>query len=191
MAAPEDRLTAAIRAVLAELLPNYSYLGFHRYSVTSCDYDAQTFDGTPSLSASGLPAVEKLPIRSSVKLELQSGSSVLVGFAGGNPADPFLAFVDQSQTLIRAKLRASGQIEIGEAASLPAARQGDMVLSGGLGTQVMLSTIPAGDPQPQPVTTMTPLYISFGSASSIPPTFPLPGQLTGSVSSGSALVKEA
>lgn len=191
MAQPDDRLTAAIRAVLVELLPNYQYLGFHRYSVTACDYDAQTFDGTPSVSASGLPVVEALPIRSPVKLELQPGTSVIVGFAGGNPADPFLAFVDQSTTLLRAKLRASGQIEIGEAAAQAAARQGDMVLSAGVGTQCMLALAASGDQNPQPVQTMTPLFISFGSASGLPPTFPIAGQLTGIISTGSALVKEA
>lgn len=187
----DDRLREAFKAVIEEMLPNYLFLGWHRYSVTSCDYDAQTADLQPSVSASGLPALAALPIRSPIKLNLVPGSSVIVGFAGGNPNDPFIAVFDQSQTLVDAKLRASGQIEIGEAATQPAARQGDMTLSGGLGTQVMLSVAPTGDQNPQPVTTMTPLYISFGNASSVPPTFPIVGQLTGIVSSGSARVKEA
>jgi hypothetical protein len=191
MAEPSDRLTSAIRALLGELLPNYLYLGFHRYSVTSSNYDEQTADLQPSVSASGLPVLSKIPIRSNVKVELVAGSSVIVGFAGGNPSDPFIAFLDQSTALVRAKLRASGQIDIGEAATLPAARQGDMVLSAGTGTQIMVSVSPSGDQNPAPVMTMTPLYVSFGSVSSVPPTFPLVGMLTGIVSSGSALVNEA
>jgi hypothetical protein len=191
MAEPTDRLTAALRALLGELLPNYLYLGFHRYNVTSSNYDEQTADLQPSVSASGLPALSKIPIRSSVKVELVAGSSVIVGFAGGSPNDPFIAFLDQSTTLLRAKLRASGQIDIGEAATLPAARQGDMTLSGGTGAQTMFSVSPSGDQSPQPMTTMVPYFTSYGSAASVPPTFPAVGMLTGIVSSGSALVNEA
>lgn len=191
MPPPDDRLRDALKSVLEEMLPNYRLLTFNRYNVTTCDYEAQTFSGTPSVSTSGLPNVSEVPIRLPMKVNITPGTSVLVGFAGGDPTDPFLAFPDQLTTYTTAKLRATGQIEIGEAAAQPAARQGDMTLAGGVGTQCMLALAASGDQSPQPVQTMTPLFISFGSASGLPPTFPIQGQLTGIISTGSALVKEA
>lgn len=191
MAAPDDRLRDSLKSVLEELLPNYRLLAFNRYTVTSCDYEAQTFDGTPSITTAGLPNVSDVPIRLPIKVNITPGTSVLVGFAGGVATDPFLAFPDQLTTYTTAKLRATGQIEIGEAATQGAVRQGDMVLSGGVGTQCMLSVSPTGDQSPQPVTTMTPLFLSFGSVAGLPPTFPIQGQLTGITSTASALVTVA
>lgn len=191
MTAPDDRLRDSLKSVLEELLPNYRLLTFNRYTVSTCDYEVQTFDGTPSITAAGLPNVSSVPIRLPMKVNITPGTSVLVGFAGGDPTDPFLAFPDQLTTYTTAKLRATGAIEIGESAAQGAVRQGDMVLSGGVGTQCMLALAASGDQQPQPVQTMTPLFISFGSVSGLPPAFPIQGQLTGITSTASALVTVA
>src|SRR3569833_389819 len=150
-----DRFRAAFRALLAEMMPDivtrYAMLGFHRYSVVSCDYDAQTFDAQPSVSKTGLPAISKIPIRSPLKIDLKGGASVLIGFEGGDPTAPFLAFADQLTLMSKAKLRADGSIEIGENASQPAARQGDMVLIPSLGCNIMFAALPTGDPIPTPM----------------------------------------
>lgn len=190
-----DRFRAAFRALLAEMMPDivsrYAMLGFHRYAVMSCDYDAQTFDAEPSVSKNGLPKISKVPIRSPLKIDLKGGTSVLIGFEGGQATAPFLAFADQLTLMARAKLRADGAIEIGENASQPAARQGDMVLIPSLGCNIMFAASPGGDPVPSPMLTMTPYFVSLSTATSIPPipVFPPVGNWPGIVSSGSPNVK--
>lgn len=190
-----DRFRAAFRALLKEEIPNLKYMAVHRYSVTSCDYDAQTFDGQPSASKYGLPAVSKVPIRGPLKLDLQPGSSVLVGFESGDPAYPFMSDCDQLQLAARATLRSTGEVLIGEGASLPSARQGDMVLTPSLGLVCSFAVNPAGDtgaPPPGQMMTMTPYFISITTVTSIPPTptWPPTGNAPGIVSSGSVFVKE-
>jgi hypothetical protein len=186
-----DRFRAAFLALLNEFFPERKFLGFHRYSVTACDFDKQTFDGQPLVSKNGLPAVSAVPIRSPWKIELKPGSSVLVGFEAANPAYPFLAFADQLTLMAKATLRADSNIEIGEGASQPAARQGDMVLVPSLGLVGMFAVSPSGDPVPSPMNTMTPYQISITTVTSVPPlpAFPAIGNLPGIVSSGSPYVK--
>lgn len=169
-------------------------MALHRYSVTACDYDAQTFDGQPSLSKYGMPAVSKVPIRSNLKVELQPGTSVLLGFESADPAYPFLANLDQLTALGKVKLRASSNVDIGESAQLPAARQGDMALIPMQAVQMMFAVSPAGDtgaPPPTPMMTNVPYFVSVNLGPGIPPVFPSLGSLTGVVSSGSGLVKVA
>lgn len=186
-----DRFRAAFAALLAELFPERKFLGLHRYSVTACDFDAQTFDGQPSVSKYGLPAVAKVPIRSNIKVELKPGCSVILGFESGNPGSPFLAFVDQLLLMGKATLRADGHIEIGEGATQPVGRQGDMVLIPSLGLNIMFATQPTGDQVPTPLMTMVPYFVSLCTATSVPPipVFPPIGNWPGIVSSGSPNVK--
>lgn len=186
-----DRFRAAFKALLDEVYPERRFTGFHRYSVTACDFDKQTFDGQPLVSKNGLPAVAKVPIRSPWKIELKGGTVVLIGFESANPAYPFLAFVDQLTLMAKVTLRADSNIEIGEGASQPAARQGDMVLTPSLGLVGMFAVSPTGDPAALPMTTMTPYQISITTVTSVPPVpaFPATGNLPGIVSSGSPWVK--
>jgi len=191
-----DRFRAAFRALLKEEIPHLKFMTVHRYAVTACDYDAQTFDGEPSVSKYGLPRVSKVPIRGPLKLDLQPGSSVLVGFESGDPAYPFMSDCDQLQLAAKATLRSTGEVLIGEGASLPAARQGDMVLTPSLGVVCMFAVNAAGDtgaPPPGPMNTMTPYFVSFTTVTSVPPipAFPPVGNLPGIVSSGSVFVKES
>lgn len=74
------------------------------------------------------------------------------------------------------------EVTIGGPTGIPAARQGDMVACGGPGTMIMFIGPPG------PVTTMTPIPVSFGSVTSPP----LPSQtpLYGLVTSGNPLIKE-
>ncbi len=196
MAALEDRFRTAFRNLLNEFFPERRFLGLHRYSVVSCDYEAQTFDGQPSVSKYGLPAVSKVPIRSSLKIDLKPGTSVLLGFESADPAAPFLAHADQLTVMGKAKLRADDQIEIGEAAQLQACRQGDMVIIPMQGIQMSFATAPAGDtgppnPPPSQMMTMIPYFVSVNLGPGIPPVFPSLGSLTGVTASGSGLVKVA
>ena len=191
MAEPDDRFRDAFKAYLEESFPNLKFAGFHRYSVTACDFDAQTFDGQPLVSSSGLPAVAKVPMRSPLKVDLPGGTNVLLGFEAMNPALPFLAFVDQLTLMAKATLRVNGEVIIGEGAAQPTARQGDMVLTPSLGLVAMFSVLPTGDPIPSTMMTMTPYQMSVTTVTSIPPVpvFPAVGNMPGIVSSGSPFVK--
>lgn len=181
-------------ALLNELMPERRFMALHRYSVTDCDYDAQTFDGQPSISKNGLPAISKVPIRAPWKVELTPGSSVLVGFESADPAYPYVAQLDQSTILANAKLRATGNIEIGESAAQGAVRLSDMVITPMQTVQMMFATIPAGDtgtPPPSQMMTMVPYYVSVNLLPGAPPVFPSTGSLSGVTSTCSGLVKIA
>lgn len=186
-----DRFRSAFAALLAEFLPNLKFTAIHRYSVTACDFDAQTFDGQPSVSKYGLPAIASVPIRSPLKVDLKPGTTVLVGFESADPAYPYLASLDQLTLMSKAALRADSNIEIGESASQPVARQGDMVLTPSLGLVGMFAASPTGDLVPSPMMTMTPYQMSVTTITSVPPvpTFPATGNMPGIVSSGSPFVK--
>jgi hypothetical protein len=97
------------------LLPNYTYLGFHRYVVDSWHEDDQTFDGKPADASSALPDITKVAARApgiaTIKLDPQE--TVLIGFEGSDPTKPFLAHFGYPT-----------------GAALPVARQGDMVSTG-------------------------------------------------------------
>ncbi len=189
-----DRFRAAFKALLAEELPNIKYLSQHRYAVTDCDYDAQTFGGQPSVSKYGLPAVEKVPIRSPYQVELKPGTSVMLGFESGDPAAPYLANLDQLVLFGKAKIRADGNIEIGETAKQAAGRQGDMVIMPSLGLTIMFAVSPAGDtglPPPTAMMTNVPYFVSLSTVAAPPPAFPPTGSWAAVISTGSALVKVA
>jgi hypothetical protein len=186
-----DRFRDAFKALLSELLPTYKFMSMHRYSVTACDFDAQTFDGQPSVSKYGLPAISKVPIRQPIKVDLKAGTTVLVGFESGDPAYPYLGMLDQLTLMGKVTLRADGNIEIGEGSLQPNARQGDMVLTPSLGLVAMLAVSPTGDPVPTPMMTMTPYQLSVTTVTSVPPlpVFPAVGNMPGIVSSGSPFSK--
>ena len=194
MAELVDRFRAAFKALLAEELPNLKFLGQHRYAVTACDYDAQTFDGQPSVSKYGLPAVAKVPIRSPWKIELKPGTSVMLGFESADPSAPYLANLDQLVLFGKAKLRADGNIEIGETAKQAAGRQGDMVIMPSLGLTISFAVSPAGDtgtPPPSPMMTGVPYFVSLSTATAPPPVFPPTGSWPALISTGSPSVKIA
>ena len=182
-----DRFRAAFVALLNEVFPERKFLGFHRYSVTACDFDAQTFDGQPLVSKNGLPAIAKVPIYGPIKLDLKPGTVVLIGFESASPAAPFLAFPGQLTLLAKATLRADSNIQIGEGSVQPVARQGDMVLTPSQGLVAMFATSPAGDPVSSPMFTMTPYQVSITTITAVPPVpvFPATGNMPGIVSSGS------
>ncbi len=193
MADPLNRLLAAFKALLKEAQPNLDFFGVYRYSATGCDYEAQTVDATPASPRPGLPTLSKIPIRSWLKVEIQSGTSLGIGFLDGDPTQPYVATADQSTVVARVKLRADGLIEIGEQAAMQACRQGDMVLAGGAGTVATFYTPPGtATGIPLPITTEVPYFISFGNLLSSPPSpptpMPLQSPLTGFTASGSVEV---
>ena len=189
-----DRFRAAFKALLDEFLPTQKFLAQHRYAVTACDYDAQTFDGQPSVSKYGLPAVTKVPIRAPVQVELKPGTSVMLGFESGDPSAPYLANLDQLILFGKAKLRADGNIEIGETAKQAAGRQGDMVIMPSLNLMISFAVNPAGDtgaPPPSQMMTNVPYFVSLSTVTAPPPVFPPTGSWPAVISTGSALVKVA
>lgn len=193
MADPVNRILAAFKALLGEAMPNRDYLGVYRYTVSACDYDNQTIDAEPvNASATGMPAVAKVPLRSPLKLEVNAGEEVGIGFLDSDPTQPYVATLNQNTLSARAQLRSSGETKIGETAASPVARQGDLAFTPLLGVQVMFAALPTGDIVPTPMMTMTPYFIAAGSILTVPPaipSFPSVGQFIGFTSSASPLAR--
>src|SRR5258708_909851 len=87
----QDRLKRSIAAFIRELWPTIDYQKPHLYQVLSWDYGAQTGSLAPSASASGMPALNSVPIRSSALVDLPDGFSVVVCFDNGSPTAPFIS----------------------------------------------------------------------------------------------------
>lgn len=113
MSFDSDRLKAAISSVVRELFPNLRFYGAYRYIVSSGT--GGKFSGRPARAAIGLPPAVDWPIRGPTiggqsQLVLTSGQSVVVMFADGDPADPFLAFGDYASEPTESGLRATGAL---------------------------------------------------------------------------------
>lgn len=79
-----DRLKAWFAACVAKAVESLPYAGRYRYSVVSCDFDAQTLDLYPL--DKGQPSLSKVPMRTpGLKLDIAQGTEVLVGYAGMRP----------------------------------------------------------------------------------------------------------
>jgi hypothetical protein len=79
-----DRLKAWFSACVAKAVESLPYAGRYRYSVVSCDFDAQTLDLYPL--DKGQPPLSKVPMRTpGLKLDIAQGTEVLVGYAGMRP----------------------------------------------------------------------------------------------------------
>lgn len=157
----DDRLLDAVRSIVYSLLPNFKYLGFHRYVVHSWNDAAQEGDLQPADSSKGLPNVTKIYARSpGIAQKLEKGDEVLLGFEDSDPTKPFVACFPRP-----------------DGPSLPIARQGDLTAT----SMVLVPELtPAGQPIPNvyniSLTTLPP-----------PPFTPLGGPITfyGVISSGS------
>lgn len=87
--------------------------GLYPYACSSFDSARQTISGTALSSTIKLPDVESLPIRSpKLQFVCSAGEQFLVGFAGGDPTQPFVANLDFAASYTQA---------------LPIARQGELI----------------------------------------------------------------
>ena len=192
MADPVNRLTAALTALIRELFPNWAYASVYRYTATACDFENQTIDARPASASVGLPPLAKIPLRSPVKVEVQQGASLGIGFLDSDPTQPYVAALDQNMVITRATIRAEGVLELGESATMQVARQGDLALVGGNGMVVaFFPPAPASVAPPAPLMTNTVYQIAFGnSLSGMAPTpYPAQSPAVGFVASGSLLTK--
>ncbi len=95
-----DRFKDAIAVIVAELLPNRAFFAPVRYTITKAE--AGKFSATPT--SDRYPEIAEAPIygafAGNAASELVAGSTVLVIFPEGNPADPvLLAILDTPTTL--------------------------------------------------------------------------------------------
>lgn len=177
----EAYLTSAQSSLARFLAPlrraiDYSRKWPARVSKVNGDGTIQVVPDDDRIKGAGLDAVA---IRTGFpgSLTPAPGSRCLIGWEGGDPSRPY-AEGWNAQTV--------GEMSLA-GGTLPAARQGDMVLCGGPTTQVML--LPVFGPvtgTPAPLMSETPYFMFFGT----PPVPPLASPyLSGVVSSGRQQVK--
>jgi hypothetical protein len=106
----DDRLMAAIRALIRAEMAETRYLGRYDYTIVAATFT--TASATPTDASSGMPAVANAPLLSLQGLtnEPTPGTACIVDFLDGNPAKPVVTSL------------ASG--------TLPIARLGDSVVAG-------------------------------------------------------------
>ena len=137
---PADRLRAAIEEVLAQYLPNLLYLANWTYTVVSSSGgpSSVTIDASPNDPR--MPPVTGLPLRADASGSVATpavGSTILVGFIGGDRYSPEIRGLDGT-TPPTAYWLAQG--------TNPIARLGDQVqvfLAAGLPISVLVSGVPS------------------------------------------------
>lgn len=99
-----DRLQAWFAACVREAVKSMPYAGEYRYSVSACDFAAQTLDVKP-LDA-GQPNHLKVPMRTpGMRLDVAPGSEVLIGYAGMDPTRPEVrCYSQQPGAILRVEL---------------------------------------------------------------------------------------
>lgn len=178
------RLAGLMRAIVHRATDG-ALLGKYRYRVV-----AMRDDGRVDLQAvrkdAGLPDVQPIsmwPGVAGAHAELAQGAHVLVEFIEGDPTLPIIthfAGVDGAG-FVPTSLAFCGSVQA-------AARQGDLVQSGGVGaTCVFMAVPPPPIPTPTPLMTGTPYLISFSSDPADLPLLAKP--LYGAISTGSPKVR--
>ncbi len=124
-----DRLKAAFDAGVEAALPTVDYGALY-----ACQVVSQNGDGTLDLqpSSSKLPSQKNIPFRCGipgVTITVQAGAQVLLGWANGDPAQPYAALwvPGASGDLQDLNINAAGNVAIGAGASAGVARVGDKV----------------------------------------------------------------
>lgn len=170
-----DRLKQAFDAGVEAALPGVNFQALY-----TCTVVAQNSDGTLELmpKSGSLPAngYKHIPIRygvPGVKITVQAGAQVLLGWENGDPSVPYAALwvTGAAGDLQDLTIDAAGNITIGQGATLAAARATDPV---SVATS-MASWISA-------------VTSAWGSNSGIPVTIPPPTDF-GQIQSGSGTVK--
>jgi hypothetical protein len=147
-----DRLRASIEAVVRTMMPRVDTLAYYTVALASWDDGAQLADVVPLRSDVGLPpALTRVPIRAGIpgaSVKLESGATMLLGFADGDPGSPFLVNFDPIAAAgfkpreIRINTKEAGdKIRLGDAAG-SVIREGDVVnIDPGNGAGVVAGTI--------------------------------------------------
>lgn len=149
----EDRLTQALRGIVAAFTHQTRYLGVFEYEVATAE--ESKLSARPTDKALGLPELVDVPLvspTSGFTAKLTPGVRVLVAFVNGSPHRPVVVSSDASKPALEValvcttsltidapafELNASGSVkvnspsvELGTAALLGVARLGDTVQAG-------------------------------------------------------------
>lgn len=122
MKTDRNTIIAALRAIVAELLPRHELAGDFEYSVQS--QDGAFVNLRPTDATLKLPQIPRVPFRGApgVAGELVPGTKVIVRFVNSDPARPYVSAVigaDESG-FVPTSLRvdADGDLVLGESAQL-------------------------------------------------------------------------
>ena len=169
------RLLQAFSAMVRETLPNLDFLGVYLYEVFSWNDVAQTAELKPVGNSKMPPLAGVQPRLPGLRVKLNPGDQVLVGFQDGVSSQPFIASL------------ATGAANSG---ALPVATQGSMV-------STSVSLTPALSPTGVPIPATWSILLPFNPA--LPPwtpamvtpvtMVPCNAKLFGVVASGSLRVK--
>lgn len=175
-----NQLADTLRAIVERIVDRRLF-GKYRYRVVNMTADRANLQAVSNVD--GLPDLANISMwagTAGAHAALTPGAEVLVEFVAGDREDPIITgFVGKG---------GPGHSPVSLAfceSAQAAARQGDLVQSGGPGTIVVFDTPPGGN-APLPMTTNTPYLVSFGL---IPPTAVLASPLFGAISTGSPKVK--
>jgi hypothetical protein len=170
-----DRLKAGMVALIREVTARYDYAGLHGYSV-----EAQNGDGTLELTPDDPdfdPPLSSISIQydtPAMTVTVSKGARCTVAYINKDPSRPVcFGFLPGAYE----------QLTIGEHAR-KLSRVGDLTLSGGVGSMLLLTPLP-GNVSPA-VTIGTPYLVSFGTATfpPLPATPVLQGRLPGRILTG-------
>jgi hypothetical protein len=177
------RLAGLMRTIARRATDDALY-GKYRYRVVTMRGDGRV-ELQAVRKAAGLPDVQPIsmwPGVAGAHAELAQGAEVLVEFIEGDPTQPIIthfAGVDGAG-FVPVSLAFCGSVQA-------AARQGDLVQSGGVGTQAIFTSTPSPPGGPTPMLEGTPYFITF---SSNPDTIgALAAPLYGAISTGSPKVR--
>jgi hypothetical protein len=163
---PSSSLARFVRWVMRDVT-------YHKlYPATVMAQEGQTLSVLPddeSIQGTGLAKVPMLHGVPGMKAEVKPGARLLLGFRAGDPRRPYVALWESASVSLLTLPNGS----------LPIARQGDIVNSGGPTTLCYIG-MPPGD-TPKPVMTGTPYPLYFASAAAPAVTYPY---LSGVVASG-------
>lgn len=95
----QDRLLAVFRALIRSVFPRLTYLGVFSYAVQATD--GVTVDAAPTDTTVPLPPLTKVTLRTGIpgsKVTPAIGSLLAVGFLNGDPSNPIVYGVFDSNT---------------------------------------------------------------------------------------------
>jgi hypothetical protein len=115
---PLDRLMSAIRALIREEYPQYTYTGLYGYTIQSINSSTGTIDAQPTDTTIPLPGLSNIPLSPSLIGDMclaTSGSTCLVEFVNADPTRPVVVSI--GATIFTGTIDASQAMTIGPSAS--------------------------------------------------------------------------
>lgn len=154
---PLDRLLTALRNLIRQEFPQYTYAGVYQYTIQAINSGTGAIDAEPTDTTLSLPPVANVPLRSSILGETclaTMGSTCLVEFVNADPTKPNIISV--GSTVFSGTMDATNVFNVGPSASsvnlgaaqLPVARSTDTVAvyfpPGASVTVVGITLVPPG-----------------------------------------------